>query len=104
MITVGEITAYAHSYFSEFGFDDEQIERLTLQGTVDLNNLLQQLKEGLEADELKPKEIDDTLHAIKGIVAQLGNTELAKQLTDIRKDLNEGSSLHEIYRLFFKAV
>ncbi len=99
IISETEVTAY--NYLKAFGFEDEQITPLIIQGKKDLHKELTKLEVLLHADVISLDDINDVLHALKGLLFQLGNHELAEKLNEIRSHLESEVAIKEISQLLF---
>ncbi len=89
IITSTEVIAY--SYFKGFGFNEDQINSLITQGKKDLHKELTKLETLLiHTDTMSVDDINNILHALKGLLFQMGNHDLAEKLNEIRsKDERE---------------
>lgn len=97
LITESEVIAF--DYLKAFGFSDEQVASLIAQGKKDLEKELSKLEILIDSDDLSYDDINDVLHALKGLLFQLGNHNLAEQLNEIRSDLQSKNALEEIRSL-----
>lgn len=93
---ISETEAIAFEYLKAFGFNDEQISPLVEQGKKDLYNELTKLKTLLNADSISLDDINNVLHALKGLLFQLGNHDVADQLNEIRSNIESEATLKEI--------
>jgi len=91
----------ANKYLKDFGFEDTQIVSLLTQARLDLTKELKNLEPLLNTKELDFTAINDSLHALKGLLFNLGNHEVAEQLNDIRSDIREQSVIDELQELLF---
>ncbi|MEA1953633.1 MAG: hypothetical protein U9O24_04525 [Campylobacterota bacterium] len=91
----------AHEHLKGFGFADEQITPLVEMGIKNLTETLTNLKILLDDESLSLEKLDDALHAIKGLLLQLGNADLAEALNAIRLDLSNPNTVTSISKLFF---
>ena len=98
---INETEVMAQDYFKAFGFEDEDITLLIAQGKKDLHKELTKLEILLHNDVVSLDEINNVLHALKGLFFQLGNHELAEKLNEIRSHLEREVSLKEISELLF---
>jgi len=101
IITETEVTAY--NYLKEFGFSEVQVDALIMQGKKDLYNELTKLKILLDTDAASLDDINNVLHALKGLFFQLGNHDVAEKLNDIRSESTRETILKEISELLFIA-
>ncbi len=98
---IDETEAMAFDYFKAFGFDEEQINMLIIQGKKDLVINLDKLKLLLQEDEISTEDVSNVLHALKGLLFQLGNHEIAEKLNESRSDLENKETLEEVKELLF---
>lgn len=80
----------ASNQFKSFGFKDEQILPLIQSGRRDLTKELTNLQGLLSSDNIDKLSIDLSIHAIKGLVSTMGNKELAKRLSKIYNEEEDG--------------
>lgn len=100
IINETEIMAYDH--FRGFGFNEEQIDTLIKQGKKDLQKELTKLKSLLEDDEqVSFNEINNTLHALKGLFSQFGNHHIVEQLNEISSNDEIKVILNQVSVLLF---
>lgn len=99
---IDDTVVISYSYLKAFGFKDEQISLLIEVGKKDLHNELSKLKVLMDADTISLEDINNVLHALKGLLFQLGNHELAEKLNEIRSNLDSKVSLEEISKLLFE--
>ena len=92
-----EETAYA--YLSEFGFDDEQIMPLIEKGTRDLSRITSEVEVLLNQNPISWNEVDDALHALKGLLFHLGNNPIAEQIDKVRLNPKVDSSVEALRNL-----
>lgn len=100
---IKETEVMAYGYLKEFGFKEEQITPLIAMGTRDLNKELSKLKELLAEDVVIIDDVNNVLHALKGLLFQLGNHALADKLNEIRSELDSQTDLKEIVEVLFDA-
>ena len=93
---ISETEVIAFDYLKAFGFTEEQVNTLVLQGKKDLYKELIKLKTLIYADTVSYDDINNILHALKGLLFQLGNHDLAEKLNEIRSDLQNKTTLEEI--------
>jgi len=93
---ISDTEEIAFNYLKAFNFKDEQIKQLIIQGKKDLSKELMKLKTVLQDDELSYDNINNILHALKGLLFQLGNHEAAERLTEIRSHLDNEETLKEL--------
>ncbi len=83
----------AHEYLQSFGFEEEQIETLIKKGTRDLKNELEKLYTLLENENTPIEELNNALHALKGLLFHLGNNALAQELNEVRSQLHSSEDI-----------
>lgn len=98
---IDETEMMANVYFKDFGFTEDQIDTLITQGKKDIYKEVAKLEMLLNTDTEPLEEINNVLHALKGLFFQLGNHELAEQLGEISEDDRVKDRLKEISELFF---
>ncbi len=98
---IDETEVVAYEYLKAFGFSDEQIAPLILQAKKDLIKTLNQLEIALNSDEVSVEEVNNGLHALKGLLFHLGNHALADQLNEVRTHLESESDFKKISQLLF---
>ena len=86
----------ARSRFSAFGFDDVQMEKLLASGERDLRQELDRLHGILSGPSVSAEEIAFSLHAIKGLVANLGNDTLASQINTLEEKVDQPAFVEEV--------
>ena len=98
---ISETEVIAFDYLRAFGFKDEQINSLVTQGKRDLRKELTKLKVLLDADDTSLSEINNIVHALKGLLFQLGNHTIADRLNEIKSHLDSKTALKEIELLLY---
>ena len=98
---ISETEVIAYNYLEAFGFEDEQIKPLIDRGKKDLQENLTKLEMSLHEDTISIDDINNVLHALKGLLFNLGNHKLAEQLNEIKSHLESKASLEEISQLLF---
>ncbi|RRS30897.1 MAG: hypothetical protein P794_05180 [Epsilonproteobacteria bacterium (ex Lamellibrachia satsuma)] len=99
--TISETEAIAYNYLKAFGFPEEQITPLVDQAKKDLQENLTRLETLLHEDKVSIDEVNSVLHALKGLLFNLGNHALAEKLNEIRSHPESEATLEEISRLLF---
>ena len=92
----------AYTYFSAFGFNDEEITSLIEHGKRDMLKELEKLHEVLEDSPSNREEINNRLHALKGLFSQLGNQILVTKINTLHEDLESEETLKELAQILFK--
>ncbi len=90
----------AFQHLKSFGFKDEQIDQLIRQGTKDLRKELIKLETVLQEDEISYDDLNNVLHALKGLLFQMGNHDAAEKLVEIRSDVKDEEALNDIILLY----
>ena len=98
---IRETEAMVYEHLKAFGFQKEQITPLVEQGKKDLQVNLAKLKILLQENTILINEINNVLHALKGLLFNLGNHELAKKLDETKSHLESEVNLKEISQLLF---
>ena len=98
---INETEVIAYRYLGEFGFSKEEISPLIFQGKKDLKVNLTKLKALLSSENSSLDDVNNVLHALKGLFFHLGNYAIAEQLNEIRSNLNSKMSLQKVTHLLF---
>jgi hypothetical protein len=93
---INETEILAFDYFKAFGFDDTQISQLIIQGKKDLHKELTKLKILLHANTISYTDINNVLHALKGLLFQLGNHAVVDKLNEVKSQNESDTKLKEI--------
>lgn len=96
---IRETEEHALAYLKAFGFQDEQVNTLISQGKKDLVRELTKLQELMAEDEVPLEDVNNVLHALKGLLFQLGNHDLAQKLVEIREDIQSDTALSDVKML-----
>jgi len=75
-------------YLKNYGFDEIKIESMIKLSIEDMDKILNKLYQLSKSEKLDKKNIKKQLHALKGLVAQLNNSKLAKKIENIEKNIN----------------
>ena len=89
------------AYLKAFGFSDEQVNPLVEIGIKDINNTLSKIEILLEETHPSIEELNNLLHALKGLLFQMGNTALGEKINEMRSHLSEDDILEIKELLFF---
>jgi phenylalanyl-tRNA synthetase beta subunit len=84
---VEESLQIAAEKFKAFGFKEAQIEKLLASARQDLEKEIGRLRELLGCHEPDTEKVNQVLHALKGLLYNMGNTEAG----DLMSDLKNGS-------------
>ena len=99
---ISETEVIAYDYFKDFGFNEDQINSLIIQGKKDLHKELTKLETLLiHADTVSVDDINNILHALKGLLFQMGNHDLAEKLNEIRSKDEREVILKDLSELLF---
>jgi len=96
---VEESLRIAKERFGSFGFSQEQIEQLLASGRRDLESELKVLEGLLSASTPDIDAIDKSLHALKGLLYNLGHVEAGDMMVSLRESDDLTSNLSRIKRL-----
>ena len=99
---IDETVGIAYEYLSTFGFTKLQVETLVTQGQNELYTTLAkfvtlQTSESITVSNLE--EINEILHALKGLFSQMGHENMVEKLYEIQATDNVSYRLAEINRL-----
>jgi len=86
--------------FKKFGFKDEQIQQLVKSGKKDLEKEIHNLTNILKSEQLDFTSLNDSLHALKGLLLNMGNEQIANKLIELRNDENSEDKIIEIKKIF----
>ena len=93
---INETEILAFDYFKAFEFEDKQIAQLIIQGKKDLHRELKKLEILLHANNISYTDINNVLHALKGLLFQLGNHAVADKLNEVKSQNESDTKLKEI--------
>ncbi|GEM_PF-3075784 len=77
----------AGDFYRMQGLSEEQISLLVSLGEQNLDSELEKLDGLLKQSELQREEIDTILHALKGLLTNMGNVQAVAYITEIRHRL-----------------
>jgi len=89
----------AKKHLESFGFEEEDIRPLITQATKDLEENLARLQEQLASSVVDREAVSGTLHALKGLLFQLGNSSVAEEIKELRMDIDSPESIAMITAL-----
>ena len=98
---INDTEAIAYKHLQAFGFSEEQVTPLVTQAKKDMENELTKLKTLIEDDTVSIEALNNVLHALKGLMFQVGNSEIAEQINEIRSHLDSQKTIEEIRDLLF---
>lgn len=99
---VNETENIARAYFSAFGFKEEEIQSLMELGKKDMLKELDSLHELIQHRPSDIEAINNRLHALKGLLSQLGNHKLSNQINTLRQNLEIEKNLQIIHNILFQ--
>ncbi len=94
-----DIRKIAYTSLMTFGFEEEAVVKLVEQAIKDLKNSLNKLELQINSETIDKQELSDTLHAIKGLLFQMGDHNTAEQINEIREDIDTKESIENIKKL-----
>ncbi len=83
---INETVEIARKHFQGFGFEDEQIVPLLEAGKRDLTNELEKLRTLVANERIDIDVLNLSLHALKGLLLNMGNSEVADKLNELREE------------------
>ena len=87
MRTLIDKTLYiAKERFASFGFNESQIDALLASAQEDLGEVLTQLQNLFEDEKASAKQLAQTLHALKGLFYNMGNTEAGDLMVELESE------------------
>ena len=98
---IEQTESIGYDYLTGFGFDEESVMKLLQQARKDLLSEMTKLENLLDAEDIVFEEVNNVLHALKGLLYQVGNHEVAEQINEIRSHLASQDTLDEIKSLLF---
>ncbi|MGB5964990.1 MAG: hypothetical protein WBF77_09285 [Sulfurimonadaceae bacterium] len=96
---IDETVEIARQHFKGFGFEDEQIISLLEAGRRDLTKELNKLRTLLEREPIEIDVVNLSLHALKGLLLNMGNIMAADKLVDLRQESGDARIISEIKSL-----
>jgi hypothetical protein len=97
---IEETLNMAFEKFRKFGFKDEQISQLVESGKKDLLQESEKLMVILKADDLDFEALNNSLHALKGLLLNMGNDTVANKLIELRNENDSEDKIEEIKKIF----
>jgi hypothetical protein len=85
--------------FKSFGFNDAQIEQLLTSATQDIKREIEKLYPLLESDTADIQKINQSLHALKGLLYNMGNTEAGDKMAALVNDDTLGEQIADIKKI-----
>ena len=96
---IEETKRIAQARFQTFGFGEAQIEQLLASGERDLKKELAHLRELLMQEPCDLDAINRSLHALKGLVLNMGNDDAAEKLSELRGSEDPQEKIETLKRL-----
>ena len=90
---IDETVEIARKHFQGFGFEDEQIVPLLEAGKRDLTKELEKLRTLVANERIDIDVLNLSLHALKGLLLNMGNSSAADKLTELREEEEISSQL-----------
>lgn len=99
---IDEAVEKMREHFLSAGFEFSRIEALGEIGRKDLRSELSKLNELLSQRPLPEEQIDNVLHALKGLLNNMGNVETARKISDLRNRLENDTenTVSELKQIF----
>jgi len=99
---IDETKERAYQYLKEFGFEENEIVPVVSKGIFELTTTLEKLRTLLvPCHEYDLELLDDLLHALKGLLFQLGNHLLAERIEELRVYDNTEILCEELKRTLY---
>ena len=93
---IDESLEIAAEKFKAFGFSQVQIEQLLSSAKRDLEAEVGKLEELLRADSPDTAMINQSLHALKGLLYNMGHTEAGDKMAELRNDAGREDQIVKI--------
>ncbi len=93
---IDDTVEIARKHFGGFGFSDDQTETLLASGRRDLLKEFGKLQLLLEVEPVEVEAINNSMHALKGLLSNMGNMELADKFIELRQESEDRDILDEI--------
>jgi len=101
MIDIIETTLeLAKEKFEKFGFKEEQINHLISSGRKDLEQEMSKLKEILSQTDIDTTTLNNSLHALKGLLLNMGNSKIADKLIELKNSDDTQLKIEQIKSIF----
>ena len=81
---IKETLKIAKKRFEAFGFSPSQIERLLSSAEEDLGKVVAELQQLIDDQSSSTKQLELTLHALKGILYNMGNIEAGDLMVELK--------------------
>ncbi len=93
---IDDTTEIARKHFGGFGFSDDQVETLLASGKRDLVKEFGKLQLLLREESVDIEAINNSMHALKGLLSNMGNMALADKFIELRQVSEDGDIIDEI--------
>jgi len=90
----------AKEKFEKFGFKEEQVSQLIESGRKDLEQEISKLKDILHSSDIDMKVLNDSLHALKGLLLNMGNNKIADKLIELKNSDDTQLKIEQIKSIF----
>ena len=91
----------AEEKFKNFGFSDVHITQLLSSAKRDLEGEIVKLEEALNSQEPDIEKINHMLHALKGLLYNMGNIEAGDTMTELKNDSTVSEKIEKIRRTLY---
>jgi len=98
-VLIDETLQLASKKFADFGFKEEQVEQLLLSGKKDLEKEIEKLRVLIEEDGVDIGRVNDCLHALKGLLYNMGNISAGDKMNELRNEKNSIDEIAEIKKI-----
>jgi hypothetical protein len=96
---IDETMQIAQKKFAAFGFKEEQIKKLLDSGRRDLEKEIGKLKSLIEEENVSIDQLNQSLHALKGLLYNMGNTDAGDIMMDIQTDSSIPDHIEKIKKV-----
>ena len=96
---ISETLQIARERFKAFGFKERQIEQLLESGKRDLEKEIALLSRLIEDKEYDIQRVNQSLHAIKGLLYNMGNTAAGDLMVNLKSSIKNQESIDRIKTL-----
>jgi len=96
---INETLQIAQEKFAAFGFKKEQIEQLLVSGRRDLEKEIKKLDELIKEESMDIEQINQSLHALKGLLYNMGNTEAGDVMIDLKNNTDTKFDISKIQKV-----
>jgi len=96
---ISETLKIAQEKFKAFGFKEEQIGQLLDSGRRDLEKEITKLSQLITSEHIDIEQINNSLHALKGLLYNMGNTDAGDIMIDLKNNIDSQESISKIKTL-----